>query len=58
MFFGCHFTAGIWLRILRLCGNTRMPRNWENEFLWVIAAKGKRLRGALPFITYGDNEIV
>ena len=33
LFFGCQVTAGIWLRILRLCGNSRMPRNWENEFL-------------------------
>ena len=41
LFFGCHFTAGIWMRILRLCGNFRMPRNWENEFLWVMGAKGK-----------------
>ena len=40
LFFGCHFTAGIWLRILRLCGFSRMPRNWENELLWVIAKKG------------------
>ena len=41
LFFCCHFTAGIWIRILRLCGNSRMPRSWENEFLWVIATKGK-----------------
>ena len=41
LFFGCHFTASIWMRILRLCGNFRMPRNWENEFLWVMGAKGK-----------------
>ena len=41
LFFGCHFTAGIWMRVLRLCGNFRMPRNWENEFLWVMGAKGK-----------------
>ena len=41
LLFGCHFTAGIWMRVLRLCGNVRMPRNWENEFLWVMGAKGK-----------------
>ena len=41
LFFGCKFTASIWSRILRLCGFSRMPRNWENEFLWVIANKGK-----------------
>ena len=41
LFFGCQFTASIWSRILRLCGFSRMPRNWENEFLWVIANKGK-----------------
>ena len=40
-FFCCQFTAGIWIRILRFCGNFRMPRSWENEFLWVIATKGK-----------------
>ena len=56
LFFGCHFTAGIWMRILRLCGNFRMPRNWENEFLWVMGAKGKPrgLLGVLLYITYGD----
>ena len=41
LFFGCHFIAGIWMRVLRLCGNVRMPRNWENEFLWVMESKGK-----------------
>ena len=40
LFFGCQFTAGIWLRILKLCGISRMPRNWENEFLWLISTKG------------------
>ena len=29
------------LRILRLCGFSRMPRNWENELLLVIAKKRK-----------------
>ena len=33
MFFGFQFTAGIWMRILRLCGKSRMSRNLENEFL-------------------------
>ena len=53
LFFGCHFIAGIWLRILRLCGNTRMPRNWENEFLWVIAAKGKSFCSITNRIAWG-----
>ena len=41
LFFDCQFTAGIWLKILKLCGFSRTPRNWENELLWVIANKGK-----------------
>ena len=53
LFFGCHFTASIWLRILRLCGNTRMPRNWENEFLWVIDAKGKSFCSITKRIAWG-----
>ena len=53
LFFGCHFTAGIWLRILRLCWNTRIPRNWENEFLWVIAAKGKSFCSITKRIAWG-----
>ena len=53
LFFGCHFTAGIWLRILRLCGNSRMPRNWENEFLWVIATKGKKFCSITKRIAWG-----
>ena len=53
LFFGCQFTAGIWLRILRLCGNVRMPRNWENEFLWVIATKGKSFCSIIKRIAWG-----
>ena len=53
LFFGCHFTTGIWLRILRMCGISRMPRNWENEFSWVIATKGKSLCSITKRIAWG-----
>ena len=53
LFFGCQFTAGIWGRILRLCGNTRAPRNWENEFLWIIATKGKPFCSITKRIAWG-----
>ena len=53
LFFGCHFTAGIWRRILRLCGVYRTPRNWENEFLWVIASKGKSFSSITRKIAWG-----
>ena len=53
LFFGCQFTAGIWLRILRLFGFSRMPRNWENEFLWVIANKGKSFCSITRKIAWG-----
>ena len=53
LFFGCQFSAGIWLRILRLCGNSRMPRNWENEFLWVITTKGKSFYSITKRIAWG-----
>ena len=53
LFFGCQFTAGIWLRILGLCGYSRMPRNWENEFLWVIAAKVKSFCSITRKIAWG-----
>ena len=53
LFFGCHFTAGIWMRVLRLCGNFRMPRNWENEFLWIMGAKGKSFISITKRIAWG-----
>ena len=53
LFFGCHFTAGIWMRVLRLCGYVRMPRNWENEFLWVMGAKGKSFISITKRIAWG-----
>ena len=53
LFFGCQFTAGIWLRIIRLCGNFNMPRNWENEFLWVISTKGKSFYSITTRIAWG-----
>ena len=53
LFFGCHFTAGIWMRVLRLCGNVRMPRNWENEFLWVMGAKGNSFISITKRIAWG-----
>ena len=59
LFFGCQFTAGIWKRILRFCGNIRHPRNWENEFLWVTATiYQKGLCGVLPYIICGDSGTV
>ena len=30
-----------------------MPRNWENEFLWVIASKGKSLCSITKRIAWG-----
>ena len=53
LFFGCQFTAGIWLRILRLCGNIRSPRCWENEFLWISATKGKSFSAIIKRIAWG-----
>ena len=53
MFFSCQFTAGIWMRILRLFGNSRMLRNWENEFLWVVGTKGKSLSYITKRIVWG-----
>ena len=53
MFFGCQFIVGIWMRILRLCGHSRMPRNWENEFLWVIGTKGKSFSSITKRIVWG-----
>ena len=43
LFFECQVTSGIWMRFLRLCGQNRIPRRWDNEFLWVIGCKGKSL---------------
>ena len=28
------------MRVLSLCGQSRLPRRWENEFRWVIGCKG------------------
>ena len=53
LFFSCKFTAGIWRRILRLCGNYRIPRCWENEFLWVMGAKGKSFTSIIKRIAWG-----
>ena len=53
LFFNCQFTAGIWLKILKLCGFSRMPRNWENELLWVIANKGKSFCSITRKIAWG-----
>ena len=53
LFFGCHFTAGIWMRVLRLWWNVRMPRNWENKFLWVMGAKGKSFISITKRIAWG-----
>ena len=53
LFFGCQFTVDIWLRILRLCGYHRTPRNWENELLWVIATKGKSFCSITKRIAWG-----
>ena len=53
LFFSSNFTAGIWQRILCLCGVCRTPRNWENEFLWVIANKGKSFSSITRKIAWG-----
>ena len=32
-----------------------MPGNWENEFLWVIATKGKSFHSITKRIAWGDT---
>ena len=53
LFFECTFTANIWKRVLMLCGESRMPRTWDNEFLWVIGCKGKSLCSITKRIAWG-----
>ena len=54
LFFECQVTAGIWMRVLRLCGQYRLPRRWENEFRWVTRCKGN----SFCSISYGDSEML
>ena len=53
LFFECTFPANIWKRVLMLCGESRMPRTWDNEFLWVIGCKGKSLCSITKRIAWG-----
>ena len=53
LFFECQVTSGIWMRVLRLCGHVRLPRRWENEFLWVSGCKGKSICSITKRIAWG-----
>ena len=55
LFFECQVTSGIWMRVLRLCGQNRIPRRWDNEFLWVIGCKGKSLCSITKRIAWGAS---
>ena len=41
------------MRVLRLCGQYRLPRRWENELLWVIGCKGNSLYSITKRIAWG-----
>ena len=55
LFFECQVTSGIWMRVLRLCGQYRILRRWDNEFLWVIGCKGKSLCSITKRIVWGAS---
>ena len=55
LFFECQVTSGIWMRVLRLCGQYRVPRRWENELLWVISCKGNSLGSITKRIAWGAS---
>ena len=38
-----------------MCGVYRLPRNWESEFLWVIASKGKSFSSITRKNAWGDT---
>ena len=43
------------MRVLRLCGQYRLPRRWENEFLWVTGCKGKSFCSITKRIAWGTT---
>ena len=53
LFFECKVTSGIWMRVLRLCGQYRLPRWWENEFRWVTGCKGNSFCSITKRIAWG-----
>ena len=53
LFFECQITSGIWMRVLRLCGQYRKPRRWENEFCWVTECKGNSFCSITKRISWG-----
>ena len=55
LFFQCQVTSRIWMRVLRLCGQYRLPRRWENELLWVISCKGNSLCSITKRIALGAS---
>ncbi|KAL4334606.1 hypothetical protein GQ457_07G003200 [Hibiscus cannabinus] len=45
LFFGCSFSQGIWLMVLRCYGIDRAIIGWEEEISWAIARlRGKSMR--------------
>ena len=55
LFFEFQVTAKIWMRVLRLCGQYRLPRRWENEFRWVSGCKGNSLCSITKRIAWGAS---
>ena len=53
LFFECQFTTGIWMRVLSLCGQSRLPRRWENEFRWATRCKGFSFCSVTKRIAWG-----
>ena len=53
LFFECQFTAGIWMRVLSLCGQSRLPRRSENEFCWATGCKGNCFCSVTKRIAWG-----
>ena len=41
------------MRVLSLCGQSRLPRKWENEFRWAIGCKGFSFCSVTKRIAWG-----
>ena len=41
------------MRVLRLCGQYRLSRRWENEFRWVTGCKGNSFSSITKRIAWG-----
>ena len=50
-----HCGVRIWMWVLRMCGQYRLPRRWENELLWVISCKGNSLCSITKRIAWGAS---